>query len=81
MKQISDKDIINYLLSMYPNDEEKIEIKIENNEIVDVEKDLSNIMKEHYNKKEKSNMFYILMFVIILLVVYILFRVIKRREY
>ena len=81
MKQISDKDIINYLLSMYPNDEEKIEYKIENNEIVDVEKDLSNIMKEHYNKRGKSNMFYILMLVIILLVVYILFRVIKRREY
>jgi predicted nucleic acid-binding Zn ribbon protein len=72
MKQISDKDIINYLLSMYPEDNEGVKT-----ETVDVEKDLSNIMTEHYNKDNKHRrrmpMFWMFLFVMIIILVLFLF--------
>ena len=71
MKQISDKDIINYLLSMYPEDNE------EKKNYDNVEKDLSNIMTEHYsshkNHRRRIPMFSIFLFMIMFILVLFLF--------
>ena len=70
MKQISDKDIINYLLSMYPEDNE------EKKNYDNVEKDLSNIMTEHYSSHKKHRripMFSICFFMIMFILVLFLF--------
>ena len=73
MKQISDKDIISYLLSMYPQENGESSPKIEE----DVEKDLSNIMTEHYNKKKnRISMFWA--FIVMLFIVMAVLLIFKR---
>ena len=73
MKQISDKDIISYLLSMYPQENGESSPKIEE----DIEKDLSNIMTEHYNKKtNRISMFWA--FIVMLIIVMAVFLISKR---
>ncbi len=71
MKQISDKDIVHYLLSMYPEDND------EKKNADNVEKDLSNIMTEHYSSHKKHRrripMFSIFLFMIMFILVLFLF--------
>ena len=78
MKQISDKDIINYLLSMYPGEEVK-EIKEPKQDGKDIVKDLSNIMTEHYHKKKTFSMYWIIMLVLVILAIYILYTTLSKR--
>ena len=73
MKQISDKDIISYLLSMYPQEKEESSPKISD----DIEKDLSNIITEHYNKKKnRISMFWA--FIVMLIIVMVVLLIFKR---
>lgn len=73
MKQISDKDIISYLLSMYPQENGESSP----NMVEDVEKDLSNIMTEHYyKKKNRISMFWA--FIVMLIIVMSIFLISKR---